>query len=277
MGFINIFRNGSVTFCKVTQHSVTLRYALYRLELAHAVGKCILRRGGATCPYKWLWGGLVLYSATQRRGWTHAEQVCVIASFMYVTGVQIWCLIAILRHKLGQPKWEKLTLQHWIGWLDFRGGRSTQSINSTFADSFDSTRLQRQTTDSIDWLDRFQGLASTRINLHPLTLIVVINHLYLLSPSTTIHGILPIQSMCFTVFFHNLQVFFGLPLAWHPPPHTPYISSPNHYLLFATHAHTIATCNRQQWAREGPGARKITSIALRRSTGGSSAAEGLRV
>jgi len=30
-------------------------------------------------------------------------------------------------------------------------------------------------------------------------------------------------------------------------------------------------CNRQQWAREGPGARKITSIALRRSTGGSSA------
>jgi len=29
--------------------------------------------------------------------------------------------------------------------------------------------------------------------------------------------------------------------------------------------------NRQQWARKGPGARKITSIALRRSTGGSSA------
>jgi len=31
-------------------------------------------------------------------------------------------------------------------------------------------------------------------------------------------------------------------LAWHLPPHTPYISSPNHYLLFATHAHTIVTC-----------------------------------
>ena len=30
-------------------------------------------------------------------------------------------------------------------------------------------------------------------------------------------------------------------------------------------------CNRQQWAREGPGASKITSIVLRRSTGGSSA------
>jgi len=31
-------------------------------------------------------------------------------------------------------------------------------------------------------------------------------------------------------------------LVWYPPLHTPYISSPNHYLLFATHAHTIATC-----------------------------------
>jgi len=30
-------------------------------------------------------------------------------------------------------------------------------------------------------------------------------------------------------------------LAWPPPLHTPYISSPNHYLLFAAHAHTIAT------------------------------------
>ena len=31
-------------------------------------------------------------------------------------------------------------------------------------------------------------------------------------------------------------------LAWHHPLHTPYISSPNHCLLFATHAHTIAAC-----------------------------------
>jgi len=31
-------------------------------------------------------------------------------------------------------------------------------------------------------------------------------------------------------------------LAWHPPLHTPYISSPNDCLLFAEHAHTIATC-----------------------------------
>ena len=29
---------------------------------------------------------------------------------------------------------------------------------------------------------------------------------------------------------------------WHPPLHTPYISSPNHYLFFSAHAYTIATC-----------------------------------
>ena len=31
-------------------------------------------------------------------------------------------------------------------------------------------------------------------------------------------------------------------LAWHPPLHTPYTSSPNHCLLFSAHAHTIVTC-----------------------------------
>ena len=35
---------------------------------------------------------------------------------------------------------------------------------------------------------------------------------------------------------------FSLVLVWLPPLHTPYISSPNHCLLFATHAHTIAAC-----------------------------------
>jgi len=35
---------------------------------------------------------------------------------------------------------------------------------------------------------------------------------YLLLPSNTIHGILSVQSTCLAVFFHNLQVFFGLPL-----------------------------------------------------------------
>jgi len=39
---------------------------------------------------------------------------------------------------------------------------------------------------------------------------------YLLLPSNTIHGILPVQSTCLTVFFHNLQVYFGLPLGLTP-------------------------------------------------------------
>jgi len=60
---------------------------------------------------------------------------------------------------------------------------------------------------------------------------------YLLPPSITIHGILSVQFTCLIVFFHNLQVFFGL-----PPLHTPYISSPNYCHLFAAHAHTITTC-----------------------------------
>jgi len=47
------------------------------------------------------------------------------------------------------------------------------------------------------------GWAGTRRNIHTLTLIVVINHPYLLSPSTTIHGILRIQSTCSTVFFRS--------------------------------------------------------------------------
>jgi len=43
MGKIDIFRHDSVAFRNAF---VTLRsYALYRLQLAHAVGQCILQRG----------------------------------------------------------------------------------------------------------------------------------------------------------------------------------------------------------------------------------------
>ena len=42
--------------------------------------------------------------------------------------------------------------------------------------------------------------------------------------------------------WHPVQVFFVYLLAWHPPLHTPYISSPNHCHLFAAHAHTITAC-----------------------------------
>ena len=66
--------------------------------------------------------------------------------------------------------------------------------------------------------------------------------LYLHPPSFTIHGFL-LQFPCLTVFLHNVTKFSLIYLlAWHPPLHTPSISSPNHCLLFAAHAHIIATC-----------------------------------
>ena len=40
----------------------------------------------------------------------------------------------------------------------------------------------------------------------------------------------------------SFQVFFALSLGLAPSLRTPYISSPNHCLLLAAHAHTIATC-----------------------------------
>ena len=73
------------------------------------------------------------------------------------------------------------------------------------------------------------GWAGTRRKIHPLILIVVINHPLSASPSVTIHGILSVQFTYLTVFFHNLCKFsLVYLLAWHPPLHTPYISSPNH-------------------------------------------------
>jgi len=51
---------------------------------------------------------------------------------------------------------------------------------------------------------------------------------YLLPPSITIHGILPIQFTCLTVYLPNFTCKFSLVclLAWHTPLHTPNISSP---------------------------------------------------
>jgi len=88
--------------------------------------------------------------------------------------------------------------------------------------------------------------ASNRRNIHPLTPIVVISHP--LSASSIYYD--PWHPPCsiympvsLTVFFHNLSKFsLVCILSWHPPLHTPYISSPNHCLVLTTHAHTIATC-----------------------------------
>jgi len=58
MGKIDIFRKGFVTFCKnsvtLPKRSVTLHYALYRLQLAHAAPRGVATRSsqitlGRTC------------------------------------------------------------------------------------------------------------------------------------------------------------------------------------------------------------------------------------
>ena len=71
--------------------------------------------------------------------------------------------------------------------------------------------------------------------------------LYYLPPFTTINGILFVHFTCLTVL--SLQplsrsslVFL---LALDPQLHTPYISSPNHHLLFAAHAGTNAAWRRE--------------------------------
>jgi len=90
------------------------------------------------------------------------------------------------------------------------------------------------THTTILWLSGFSPgqprWAGTRRNIYPLTTIVVVP--CLLYPSNTIHGTLPVQLTCLTVFFHNLSPsFFGIPLGLAPSTYTPYISSPNHCRL----------------------------------------------
>jgi len=65
-----------------------------------------------------------------------------------------------------------------------------------------------------------------------------------LPQSITKHSILTVQFTCLTVFFAQPLSKSSLAylLVWNPPLQIPYISSPNHCPLFATHAHTIVTC-----------------------------------
>jgi len=74
------------------------------------------------------------------------------------------------------------------------------------------------TTATILWLSGLSlgqpGWAGTRRNIHPLTPIMVINIPYLLPPSFTIHGILLVQFMHMTVFYHNLSPSFLWSVFW---------------------------------------------------------------
>ena len=57
-----------------------------------------------------------------------------------------------------------------------------------------------------------------------------------------IHSILLVQFTCLTVLFHNLSPGPLWSTSWSGTLFSTYISSPNHYLLLATHAHTTAVC-----------------------------------
>ena len=61
--------------------------------------------------------------------------------------------------------------------------------------------------------------------------------LYQIPPSIMIHSILD-SRFAQPLSLSTVLIYL---LVWNPPLHTPYISSPNHCLLFATHALTIAT------------------------------------
>jgi len=75
---------------------------------------------------------------------------------------------------------------------------------------------------------------------HPGHQTCFINFLHLLRSTASSLVDLPAWQSFSTT---SLQVLFGLSLGRDPLLHTPCISSPNHHLLFATHAHTITACS----------------------------------
>jgi len=88
------------------------------------------------------------------------------------------------------------------------------------------------------------GWAGTKRNILPLTPILIVN--YRLSASSIYCN--PWHPPCSiyvpdSLYAQSLSKFSSVYFfVCHPPLHTPYISSPNHCLLFTVHAHTIATC-----------------------------------
>jgi len=64
---------------------------------------------------------------------------------------------------------------------------------------------------------------------------------YLLTPCMTIHGILPVQFTCLTVFLHNLSASFLWSTYWRGTLHF-MLHKFLHSIIFAAHIHTIATC-----------------------------------
>jgi len=110
-------------------------------------------------------------------------------------------------------------------------------------------------------LQPFYGLLSgttkvSRYQIHSLPHILIISH-----PLSAFSVYYPIHSLVSSLF--NLRAWQSSAqplsksslvniLAWHPPLHTPYISSPNHCLLFTTHVHTVTTGFAVGLPRLGP-------------------------
>ena len=92
------------------------------------------------------------------------------------------------------------------------------------------------------WVGRYQNKHSPT-HTHPVHQTSFINFLHLLRSIASSLLIYVLDGLFSTIFFsQHIQVLFGLPLCllvWNPLLYTPYISSRSHYLLFATHAHTI--------------------------------------
>jgi len=135
-----------------------------------------------------------------------------------------WCSFALLR----EPKVQ--TLMAWLPTSDPTIRTYTNAWNLII--SFQQN-THTHTNTQIHIHSHFAALwilsGTTRVSRYqkkhsPTHTIVVINHPYLLPPSTTIHGIFP-QSTCFTVFFLlancTLILSFSDPSSLKPNPLPP--------------------------------------------------------
>jgi len=124
--------------------------------------------------------------------------------------------------------------------------QSTEGLSKQY--TYTHTHTHKHTHTTILQLSGFYLVeprwAGTRRNIHPLTSVVIVTHA--LSTSSICYD--PWHPPCSiyvpdSLFPQSLSKFsLVYLLAWHPPLHTPYISSHSQCLLFTAHAHTIATC-----------------------------------
>ena len=87
------------------------------------------------------------------------------------------------------------------------------------------------------------GWAGTRRIIHPLNYPdhhpTFISFFHLLWSIASSRSIYVLDDLFAQTLSKSSLVYL---LLWSPPPHIAYISSPNQCLIFAAHAHTIATC-----------------------------------